>query len=998
MDSLLTYREPSIDDGINKEAIRLFYGFKNSDLALTFFKSVNHEIYDSVDSEGSVKEFYSNAIIAMALWHRKLDSPYFSNTIVEKIKNSLVDITTAFITNDSDYYDFKFPPKSDFITKKGNYSHFNVIINEILLYDDPIMGKKSLNAQSKKLASFEQLLVLMLSVLTTQIIDKEFVMDKLLKGDSIVDILGKSWFDNIINKDVTINSTKYVLKDIINYFLTTVDSKDKDELTALSIKELLLGKIKLETENDYKQSSFSDLSKIIYEWKNNQLLSNGEKLDNANATATKLSAKIMNDLSIQFDDMILRWLESIMLQLLSKLNKLSLTVDKFNDYLEKGIYGVIYEWRRMSIFIFKSLDKSLNDLIKNVFDKNDIHGLYVTMDNKEPKMIWDKVYVPMINGLLAPDVEYLWRDSFDIRNNNNEELDIRIDIDLKNARLNLLNMDSLGTKMASEFIPYVNKNNNTILFSSCKTKSPMKIMFSKKENSRSLLKLIYSIIYRNNDLEKLNSGGYKLFLDVENGNQFMNNLCRNYDEFEFNQILNVKDIVEKELKKTIDSFNNPTTIFKSVLEIFDEVYDISTNGTYIYKDDKLYRKDDDGQYTIDVSPGTVNGAKEVSRVCDVAKVKASDCNKFISECMLNNDKDGLLYCSNMMVQMNDTELKLFIENELNNIYPPLALRILQLLGIRKKKVFNEQAQQPIYIVESVTHWLNNFVNNKFDKELQEKIASNKSLLTYVNALVQFVNANPGLLNKGYTGSSINKIQKTYLNLPKRKSDERLVDRLNRLKHYLEMEARMTEISTMADKTLDLMGKNTNYLVPVFMFDNLGGLMNIDDPSLMLGTKRALTSFMGLQFGGNNENAKKIGFDILSGKTLGSHVVLNELYKNVKKELSYENKELDEKLDVKMKKMLEYMKDAEIKIINELNLIKKYIDLFRTYGHYDPEIHELKELNKDQIESFAKENSAHERRFKENEITFVNNLIKIAEKLKIPIEKDDITYEQYENLN
>jgi hypothetical protein len=149
---------------------------------------------------------------------------------------------------------------------------------------------------------------------------------------------------------------------------------------------------------------------------------------------------------------------------------------------------------------------------------------------------------------------------------------------------------------------------------------------------------------------------------------------------------------------------------------------------------------------------------------DLKNLKASDncyssgragsteaCHKHIFNCLLNDDATSLEQC----VKNLENDSKPFAEiarEEINNIHPVVALRTLQRFGFHTHNVFDDEAGTRLKKVECVEHWLENFMKKTFtEAEVQNSIEGNDRLTAYLGMLTEFVNANPGILNKGFSG-------------------------------------------------------------------------------------------------------------------------------------------------------------------------------------------------------------------------------------------------------
>ena len=87
------------------------------------------------------------------------------------------------------------------------------------------------------------------------------------------------------------------------------------------------------------------------------------------------------------------------------------------------------------------------------------------------------------------------------------------------------------------------------------------------------------------------------------------------------------------------------------------------------------------------------------------------------------------------------------KEEIKNIHPVLALRVLQQFGFKKYK-----DTDGLWKVQTVQQWLDKYMSKRFDNADIQKILRGESreVLNYLDLVAQYVNANPAILNKDYT--------------------------------------------------------------------------------------------------------------------------------------------------------------------------------------------------------------------------------------------------------
>lgn len=969
---------PPIYNDVNKEAIRLFYGFKDVNKALKYFNASNNTGLDSTNIEnGIIKKEVVDDIITVALWHRTLDPPYFGNTLIEKTIDKVKKVFNPLFGEEMSKH-VKYDPPLKFLQGTSVGSNIPIVkqYTHLLLNDDFIvMIRKNIKPISdNKKSAYNYLKE------NTEIMGIKISFGSVTVGEIITNF--KNLVIKLLYGSATINGVTFNINEIFN---------------------------------------------LVHSWNKDKLIKEGISPQDAEIKSKQIADKMKKEFKSRINDELLEVTNTIVLLITDLIN------EKHSNEEIKNYFKYIIV--RENDTFKENLSLMVSDTIKYLFEENGIKVARPNLNNEHQRNIINNVIKK--KSELSSAVYDLWKKNMDIRDENDKVIsweDYKDDNNDK-LRLNILNMnmniDGSINKKSQLQIPLLNGKTNAFEMTSCAKQMELQeqglfAYFLTGENKtetvvvkhwnvpttagRNILRILYNTVYRHSEFNFDHVTAKGLFASEEERAKFMKHLCFNYEQSlqhlsvynPRNEALRELDALVKRTPKERDDINRVSRIpgiTKASLDVFEVLYDFTTNSTYAYKGDgKLYKRDADGNFTIDISPGTAEGIKETAKACEVSGVK-SDCNLYLSDCLLNGDVDGIEKCSGMMVQMSDSELDKFIKDEIDNIYPPLALRVLQLLGIRKKKLYSEEARKPIYVVESVAHWLHDFVGKKFDGTFQNKVAKNSKLLKYLNAMVQFVNNHPGLLNNDYTGKPPIKrsVDSGFPNLPRSGNlppRDSMGLKLDRLENHLRREADIIQNKPTVDKMLEILGKHKDYLVPNFIYDTLGGLIRIRDPTIMESSRSMISNLVGGQYGGTIL-AENLGRDLIEGKSFGSADSMKELYYHILKLLKQENKHLDSTTSDNFNKMLKELREAEDTVINELNIIKDFIEIYRRHS---PSNDGKDVLSKKDIEQYAKEVAAHERRFKKGEIAFITNLKKLAKHLGVKIETGDITITKHDNLN
>jgi len=132
-----------------------------------------------------------------------------------------------------------------------------------------------------------------------------------------------------------------------------------------------------------------------------------------------------------------------------------------------------------------------------------------------------------------------------------------------------------------------------------------------------------------------------------------------------------------------------------------------------------------------------------------------DCNTFITKCLNGTDVQA---CKQYM---EDASFNQYSENDIKNMNPDMALTMLKSFRVPIKSVYVESVGMSLDMVASTGEWIEHLKNNhqgtganQLKPDEIEKIAKQSSLRAHLDRMIKKINANPAILNKNYTGGSL----------------------------------------------------------------------------------------------------------------------------------------------------------------------------------------------------------------------------------------------------
>lgn len=149
---------------------------------------------------------------------------------------------------------------------------------------------------------------------------------------------------------------------------------------------------------------------------------------------------------------------------------------------------------------------------------------------------------------------------------------------------------------------------------------------------------------------------------------------------------------------------------------------------------------------------------EYSCYSTLYKAKSTkQCHQFVHQCILNENNDNPSF-ENCFSLIEDTSFEASRE-EISKLHPHLALMLLKKFKFRVYTTTDGVAGIQLTKIQSIDSWKKYFVNktNFPSDQICDKIKANTKLLNYLALVVEYINANPVILNEHYLGKSSEQI-------------------------------------------------------------------------------------------------------------------------------------------------------------------------------------------------------------------------------------------------
>lgn len=297
---------------------------------------------------------------------------------------------------------------------------------------------------------------------------------------------------------------------------------------------------------------------------------------------------------------------------------------------------------------------------------------------------------------------------------------------------------------------------------------------------------------------------------------------------------------------------------------------------------------------------------ELNEKCYSTGINANreECMKLLQKCFINASGD-LSSCTNELLN-NVSALSNVSAEDVAKMNPQVAFKILSNLKFQGEHKHDMFSGRKLLKVQSFDSWLNNIQkDNSIDAGFKKVVSEYKAVRDYLTMVIDFVNANPSILNKDYAGVSdqANGMRTGY-NLENR----------NRYGHvFFQTNYNLKSLSDVADRVKVNRAKLA--LVPVS-----GQILTVGGYPLQ-------------QLGGGGDVFGKDHLKGDSGAATLNNIYLTNLGKlqNAGKDLSTHTKDV-------IQKEINNLLKTEAKVVKILNYLNRYTTAMRIAKDLAPEKH------------------------------------------------------------
>jgi hypothetical protein len=400
---------------------------------------------------------------------------------------------------------------------------------------------------------------------------------------------------------------------------------------------------------------------------------------------------------------------------------------------------------------FANVDRQFTTVNPVMDDNSQLGGVYpVTLADSDPQLLWNNVYANWANldthtqNFYTQFLDVLKFDQTTRRWNRVEPIEYNTVQLTSQYRFNLIKTRiNSRIPLFSRAIPLLSQGDFDDILLTDAAGQIQKIDEHEWKDHQDYLRILYLSVYNNtpNIMDSLHFQLPKHYSDVPKADRF--NLF--IDELVRTRLYAIKKFGQVDTSALASSAEDRDYI--SLIDVNVWNYDANTGVMYKKVDGKRIEYGAETQADKDALTSNFHCYSTL------VNAKGEECEKYINDCLINNDSGSLKECLKFASASNKGFYDI-AKKEINNMHPLIALRTLQKYGFRHITKYDDDARMNLKKVECVAHWLQKYMAKKFPDEADQRaISNNPLLLDYLELIVQYVNANPALLNKNYNGKT-----------------------------------------------------------------------------------------------------------------------------------------------------------------------------------------------------------------------------------------------------
>lgn len=361
----------------------------------------------------------------------------------------------------------------------------------------------------------------------------------------------------------------------------------------------------------------------------------------------------------------------------------------------------------------------------------------------------------------------------------------------------------------------------------------------------------------------------------------------------------------------------------------------------------VWYRDCDGFYRVENGRNirwgvdTENTKKSLSyeNSCYSTLVDQDHCEDHVFSCLLENDSKSLDKCLQVAKKVNFNDVS---RDQISKMHPIVAVRTLQSFGFGQEEKFDSVANMKIKKVQTLDSWL---AKNK--EKVDRIVPNNTDLLNYLRYLVEFVNSNPGILNKNYGASTEEKIGQ----VPRNKylseiGVDRVRDPAGAAARDLELKLFRRNLSSGLYGSAVASGRSSPFQLSIggTAYTPFGKSVT---PYVSPIAYRPQAGGMG----GANWLLKK-HYDDRSGKFVGA-AYISQIFDIALSDLAARNKSLERDDVKKLRNRIDSLHNEEKSIIKSIHYIEEYVKLMDAFRDNKSDTLDLEKL-KDFVNRYNKQ--------------------------------------------